>query len=253
MWTDVYRPSELDDLVGNEGVVDQLFEWLRDWDDVVIRGNKKNIVFRKGFNWKDQPNPNAKAVLLSGPPGIGKTSAARIVCRQLGYEALETNASDTRNKASINHILGELSSNQSLDYFSLAGIKKQKEDDKEHQDQVQQAHETKKSVIIMDEIDGAGAGDRGGIQALIQVIKNTKTPIICICNDRMNRKLQSLVNYCYDLKFQRPSKEAIVRRIRMICEDQKLDIDDVTLERVVEVSGHDIRQVINILQMWKNT
>jgi hypothetical protein len=53
MWTDVYRPSELDDLVGNEGVVDQLFEWLRDWDDVVIRGNKKNIVFRKGFNWKD--------------------------------------------------------------------------------------------------------------------------------------------------------------------------------------------------------
>jgi replication factor C subunit 1 len=66
---------------------------------------------------------------------------------------------------------------------------------------VEQALETKKSVIIMDEIDGAGAGDRGGIQALIQVIKNTKTPIICICNDRMNRKLQSLVNYCYDLKF----------------------------------------------------
>ena len=132
MWTDVYRPSEMDDLVGNEGVVDQLYEWLRDWDDVVIRGNKKDIVFRRNFNWKDQPNPNAKAVLLSGPPGIGKTSAARIVCRKLGYEALETNASDTRNKAQINHILGELSSNQSLDYFSLAGLKRQKEEEKEH-------------------------------------------------------------------------------------------------------------------------
>ena len=44
---------------------------------------------------------NARACLLSGPPGIGKTSAARIVCRQLGYEVLETNASDTRNKNSI--------------------------------------------------------------------------------------------------------------------------------------------------------
>ncbi len=53
----------------------------------------------------------------------------------------------------------------------------------------------------MDEVDGVGAGDRGGIQALIQVIKNTKTPIICICNDRMNKKLQSLIGYCYDLKF----------------------------------------------------
>jgi replication factor C subunit 1 len=71
----------------------------------------------------------------------------------------------------------------------------------------------------MDEVDGVGAGDRGGIQALIQVIKNSKTPIICICNDRMNKKLQSLLGYCYDLKFQRPSKEAIMSRIKLICED----------------------------------
>ena len=70
-------------------------------------------------------NPNAKAALLSGPPGIGKTSAARLVCRLLGYEAIETNASDTRNKAAINSVLGDLSSNQTLDYFSVAGLKKQ--------------------------------------------------------------------------------------------------------------------------------
>lgn len=53
MWTDIYRPNEMDDLVGNEGVVDQLYEWLRDWDDVVIRGNKKEVVFRRWVNWKD--------------------------------------------------------------------------------------------------------------------------------------------------------------------------------------------------------
>ncbi len=76
---------------------------------------------------------------------------------------------------------------------------------------------SKKSVIIMDEVDGVGAGDRGGLAALIQVIKQTKTPIICICNDRMNNKLQSLVNHCLDLKFMRPPKEAIGRRLRMIC------------------------------------
>ena len=80
MWTDLYRPSTLPDLVGNEGVVDQLYEWLKDWDDVHIRGNKKQATFRKGINWKDMPNINANAALLSGPPGIGKTSAARIVC-----------------------------------------------------------------------------------------------------------------------------------------------------------------------------
>ena len=124
MWTDLYKPTHMNELVGNEGVVDQLFEWLRDWDDVVLRGHKKEVPFKRGFSWKDQVNPNAKAALLSGPPGIGKTSAARIVCRQLGYEVLETNASDTRNKASIENILRELSSNQSLDYFSKAGLRK---------------------------------------------------------------------------------------------------------------------------------
>lgn len=69
-------------------------------------------------------------------------------------------------------------------------------------------------MIIMDEVDGVGAGDRGGINALIQIIKATKTPIICICNDRMNKKLASLLNYCYDLKFQRPAKEGIVERVK---------------------------------------
>ncbi len=101
----------MEDLVGNEGIVDQLYEWLKDWDDVHIRGNKKQIPFRKGQNWSNQPNINAKAVLLSGPPGIGKTSAARITCKKLGYEVLETNASDTRNKNSIENMLRVLSSN----------------------------------------------------------------------------------------------------------------------------------------------
>jgi replication factor C subunit 1 len=36
----------------------------------------------------------------------------------------------------------------------------------------------------MDEVDGMSAGDRGGIAAIINMIKTTKVPIICICNDR---------------------------------------------------------------------
>lgn len=94
----------------------QLEEWLKDWDDVHIRGNKKTPIQNNsyrggrggyggyqggGSNWGNAPNINARAVLISGPPGIGKSSAARIVCRGLGFEVLETNASDTRNKNSI--------------------------------------------------------------------------------------------------------------------------------------------------------
>mmetsp|Transcript_22623 Transcript_22623/g.21786 ORF Transcript_22623/g.21786 Transcript_22623/m.21786 type:complete len:201 (+) Transcript_22623:799-1401(+) len=200
MWTDLYAPSSITDLVGNEGVVNELYEWLRDWDDVVIRGHKKDVKPKRGQGWQDMPRMNAKACLLSGPPGIGKTSAARIICKELGFEVMETNASDTRNKSSIEQALKELSSNKSLDYFSVAGLKKQSEC-KNALVRAVGGSTTKKSVIIMDEVDGVGAGDRGGINALIQIIKETKTPIICICNERMSPKLASLINYCYDLKF----------------------------------------------------
>lgn len=43
MWTDAYAPKSLHDLVGNQGAIKSLFEWLRDWDDVHVRGNKKQL------------------------------------------------------------------------------------------------------------------------------------------------------------------------------------------------------------------
>jgi replication factor C subunit 1 len=89
MWTERYKPKNVYDLIGNKAVIDQLYEWLKDWDEVCIRGNKKQVPFRKGQSWQDQANVNARAALLSGPPGIGKTSTARIVCAALGYEVVE--------------------------------------------------------------------------------------------------------------------------------------------------------------------
>jgi hypothetical protein len=43
MWTDLYQPKSRKDLVGNEGLVNELEEWLKDWDDIHIRGNKKTF------------------------------------------------------------------------------------------------------------------------------------------------------------------------------------------------------------------
>ena len=48
-----------------------------------------------------------------------------------------------------------------------------------------------KQLVIMDEVDGMGGSDRGGIQELIALIKRTKVPIIAICNDRQHQKIRS--------------------------------------------------------------
>ena len=115
-------------MVGNEGAVNSLFEWLKDWNEVHIKGNKKPMPVNRGFNprgWQDVPRLNAKAALLSGPPGIGKTSACRIVCKHLGYEVMEMNASDCRSKLAIQSGISTLSNNQSIDYWTKAGQQKQ--------------------------------------------------------------------------------------------------------------------------------
>lgn len=49
----------------------------------------------------DPKSATKNAVLLVGQPGLGKTSMAHVLARECGYEPLEFNASDTRNKKSI--------------------------------------------------------------------------------------------------------------------------------------------------------
>ena len=56
--------------------------------------------------------------------------------------------------------------------------------------------------LVMDEVDGMSAGDRGGVQDLIMTIKAAKLPIICICNDKYHQKLRSLRNHCLEFEFR---------------------------------------------------
>lgn len=77
-----------------------------------------------------------------------------------------------------------------------------------------------KTLIIMDEVDGMSSGDRGGIAAIIEMIKKTKVPIICICNDRQSPKIRSLAGHCYDIKFHKPDKRQIAKRLTQIIESE---------------------------------
>jgi len=102
----------------------------------------------------------------------------------------------------------------------------------------------------MDEVDGMGAGDRSGMSELIQMIKNSRVPIICICNDRQSQKLKSLANYCLDMRFSRPQKPIIAKRAIAIAQKEGLTVEYNAAEALAESCGNDIRQVINCLQMW---
>ena len=230
LWTTKYQPKKLSDLIGNKTTINKLITWLDDWNSVVLEGNKKKVETK--FHRGQRPtfeNINARACLITGDPGIGKTSSVRLIAKLKGYKTYETNASDQRNKNSINKNAGFVFDNKTLFGGELQ----------------------EKNLIIMDEVDGmSGNEDRGGISAIIDIIKKTKIPIICIANDRQNIKLKTLANYCYDLKFVHPDKRAISVRLAEICQKENIMYEINALEYLCEICGNDIRQIINFIELW---
>ena len=229
LWTDKYIPKNISDIIGNQQQIRNIEQWLDNWDDCILNGNK-NEVNKTGKKNSKNGNINARATIISGPPGIGKTSAVRVLTKIKGYRTFELNASDKRNKDTINNSVGFLMNNTTLSSIDNST--------------------NTKNIIIMDEVDGmAGNEDKGGIKALIDIVKKTKIPIIFICNDIYSPKLKSLINYCYDIRFFKPDKRQIVLRLMDICKKEGIFLDNQTLTYVVENFGNDIRQIINYLDL----
>lgn len=102
----------------------------------------------------------------------------------------------------------------------------------------------------MDEVDGmAGNEDRGGMQELISLIKDSSIPVICMCNDRSHQKMKSLLNYCYELKFTRPRLEQIRGAMMSICYKEKFKLTPGALDEIISSTNNDIRQTINHLTL----
>lgn len=229
LWTVKYAPTSTSMICGNKTQVEKLQTWLRNWR------NNARTQFRKAG--KDGTG-NFRAVMIHGPPGIGKTTAAHLVAKLEGYDIVESNASDTRSKKLVETGLrGVLDTTSLLGYF--AGDGKKVEADK------------KKLVLIMDEVDGMSAGDRGGVGALAAVCKKTQIPMILICNDRKLPKMKPFDHVTYDLPFQKPRTDQVRARIMTICFREGIKLSPQVIDALIEGSRADIRQIINMISTAK--
>jgi DNA polymerase III delta prime subunit len=192
LWVDRYAPKTVKDLIGHGTVAAQVAQWL----SLTVRP------------------PSEKGLLLTGPPGIGKSTLIRIVAKQLGYHVAESNASDART-ASV--LRGQIA----------LGMRR-----------------LRKEVIVMEEADGC---DRGGAAELAVLIQRSPTPIICVANDA--RAVASLAKVCLHVKVARPTKTVIATAMETIAKKERVSVTRAELETMVEASGNDIRAVLNALQM----
>ena len=221
LWTDKYAPRSVQDLVGNGGRIQSLRTWLNNWHQEFAPGAKKTKVKR--------------AVLLSGPPGLGKTSAATLVVRACGFNPVEFNASDLRSQRSLREHVAHLTQRKTMhSFFNTVGT----------------STSTKDHVLIMDEVDGMSSGDRGGLAELNKMIKSSDVPIICICNDVSSPKMRTLKGNCLSLPFEPITANQVRPRLFAIAKTEGIAIDYQKADALCAEAGGDVRQILNLMQMW---
>jgi dephospho-CoA kinase len=161
-----------------ESISNQIKTILLNFDE-----NCKNITYKKG-------------IYIYGSPGCGKTQFVNNILTELNYDVIKYDAGDVRNKALIDTITSNNVPNRNV----LEMMKKK----------------VKKIAIVMDEIDGMNNGDKGGITALIKIIRQKKTkkqrlenktmnPIICIGNYYIDKKIKELMKVCNTFELKTPT------------------------------------------------
>jgi replication factor C large subunit len=164
-----------------------------------------------------------KPLFLYGGIGNGKTSSVYAIANDLGLELMEINASDTRNAEAVTTLLSGV-----LNQGSLFGSSK---------------------IILVDEVDGlSGMKDRGGLQALLKLIPNSRYPLIMIAQDAYNDKLKDLRKESELVEFAQLTHEDIHVLLKAICEKEKIKFDDEALSQLSRICGGDARAAINDLQ-----
>ena len=198
MWSDKYRPKNILDLVGNEEARKSFVEWFANW--------KKGI----------------KPILLVGPPGIGKTTLANLAAKQFGYDLISINASDVRNKQSIQETLSPVLGNQ-----TVLGT----------------------PMIFIDEVDGVhGRADYGGIQAITNILKESTVPIVLAANSDSSDKMKSIKKAVKTMELKPLSPKLLRLYLNRILQLEGVKISSDSLTKLVTESRGDIRSMINSVQ-----
>lgn len=202
-WIKKYEAKNLKDIIGQ--------------DDAILK--LKNFVEHYGNN--------KKAAILFGETGNGKTISVHALANDLGYEIIEVNASDFRNKEQINSIIGN-----AMNQLSLFA---------------------KSKIILLDEIDGlSGTKDRGGIQEITKLIEKSKFPVIMTANDIWDQKFSNIRKKSELIEFQNLNYNDVFIILKKICDKEKIIYEEDILKTFSRRVGSDLRAAINDLQTLTN-
>ena len=205
IWVEKYRPQKIEDCILPENIKKTFSEFL----------NKGEI-------------PN---MLLAGPPGIGKTTVAKALCKELGVDYYVINGSDEGRFL-------DTVRNNAKNFASTVSL----------------TSESKHKVIIIDEADNTTSDVQLLLRASIEEFSNN-CRFIFTCNYK-NKIIEPLHSRCVVVEFgiQKKHKQTIAveffNRLVYILEQEKIDFDKKVIAELVNKHFPDWRRVLNECQRY---
>ena len=203
LWTEKYRPQSIEDCILPERLKKPFQEYV----------NQNNI-------------PN---LILSGGPGVGKTTVAKAMCNEIGCDFMVINGSDESGIDTFRTKIKNYASS-----MSLAGGRK---------------------VIIIDEADYLNPNSTQ--PALRNAIEEfaSNCSFIFTCNYK-NRIIEPLHSRCAVIDFGLKNGEkakmasAFFKRVQSVLQSESVEFDDAVIAELVKKHFPDFRRVLNELQRY---
>ena len=202
LWTEKYRPQKVADCILPESIKSVFQEYV----------NKKNI-------------PN---LLLTGGPGVGKTTIAKAMCNEVGCDFMVINGSDERGIDVLRYKIKTYASS-----MSFSGGRK---------------------VVIIDEADYLTPDTQAAMRAAIEEFASNCS-FIFTCNYKA-RLTPAIHSRCSVIEFKIKNGNKVkmaagfLKRIQNILDREKIKYDNGAIVQIIQKHFPDYRRVLNELQRY---